>query len=150
MRSMRIAVGSDHAAYEEPQPYYKPEIAKHLQALGHTVVDCGTEGAASVDYPDFADRVAQTLLRGEADMGVLICGTGIGMSIAANRHRGIRAAACATPEMARLAREHNDANVLCLGRRILTLPECLALLDTFLNTSFSEGARHQRRVAKMG
>jgi len=114
------------------------------------VVDCGTSGPESVDYPDFAQRVSEAILNGEADLGVLLCGTGIGVSIAANRNKGIRAATCATEDMARLAREHNNANVLCIGRRILSLPECLRLVDVFLSTPFSEGERHKRRVAKMG
>jgi len=146
---MKIAIGSDHAGYEGDVPF-KPELVKHLQLLGHEVLDCGTAGAAPVDYPDYAQKVSDAVLRGQADCGVLVCGTGVGMSIAANRNRGIRAAACATPDTARLAREHNDANVLCLGRRILSLKQCIELLDVFLNTPFSEIERHKRRVAKMG
>jgi ribose 5-phosphate isomerase B len=146
---MRVAVGSDHAGFEGATPF-KPEIVKHLEELGHEVVDCGTNTKDPVDYPDFAQRVDEAVLSHEADCGVLMCGTGIGMSIAANRRAGIRAAACATPDMARLAREHNDANVLCLGRRILTLPECLELIDIFLVTPFSNAERHSRRVAKLG
>ena len=146
---MKIAIGSDHAGYEGVIPF-KPELVKHLESLGHDVLDCGTAGPEPVDYPDYAQKVSDAVLRGAADYGVLMCGTGIGMSIAANRNRGIRAAACATPDTARLAREHNDANVLCLGRRILSLKTCIELLDVFLNTPFSEGERHKRRVAKMG
>lgn len=146
---MRMAVGSDHAAYEGDMPY-KPAIMAYIEARGHTVVDCGTNGPESVDYPDFARNVCDAILDGEADMGVLICGTGIGMGIAANRNAGIRAAVCANETMARLAREHNDANVLCLGRRVLSLDECIAILDVFLETPFSGGERHCRRVAKMG
>ena len=147
---MRIAVGSDHAGFEAPEPLYKPEIIKYLEGLGHEVVDCGTDSAASVDYPDFANRVCKAVLGGEAERGVLVCGTGIGVSIAANRHRGIRAAACATEEMARLARTHNNANVICLGRRILPFEACLRLIDIWLETPFSEGERHIRRIEKMG
>ena len=146
---MKIAIGSDHAGYEGAIPF-KPELVKHLESLGHEVLDCGTTGPEPVDYPDYAQKVSEAVLRGAADYGVLMCGTGIGMSIAANRNRGIRAAACATADTARLAREHNDANVLCLGRRILSLKTCIELLDVFLNTPFSEGERHKRRVAKMG
>jgi len=146
---MKIAIGSDHAGYEGDNPF-KPELVKHLESLGHDVLDCGTAGPEPVDYPDYAQKVSEAVLRGAVDYGVLMCGTGIGMSIAANRNRGIRAAACATPDTARLAREHNDANVLCLGRRILSLKTCIELLDVFLNTPFSEGERHKRRVAKMG
>ena len=147
---MRIAVGSDHAGYEDPPPHYKPAIISHLRASGHEVIDCGTDGPQSVDYPDIADAVADAVLGGRADRGVLLCGTGIGIGISANRHRGIRAATVATEEMARLSRDHNDANVLALGRRILSLDECLRLIDIWLGTPFSEGDRHRRRVAKMG
>lgn len=147
---MRITVGSDHAGYEAPEPYYKPSIIEHLRSGGHEVVDCGVWDEASADYPDVADKVARALLSGEAQLGVLLCGTGAGMAIAANRHRGIRAAACATPEMARLARDHNDANIICIGRRILPLAVCLDLIDVFLRTPFSGGERHRRRIGKMG
>jgi len=146
---MRIAVGSDHAAYEGDAPY-KPAMMAYIEAQGHAVVDCGTNGPESVDYPDFAQNVCDAILAGEADAGLLVCGTGIGMSIAANRNPGIRAATCTNEEMARLAREHNDANVLCLGRRILSLDKCIAIIDIFFTTPFSGGERHCRRVAKMG
>jgi len=147
---MKIAVGSDHAGFEEPEPFFKPALVAHVAALGHEVMDCGTDGPASVDYPDIAASVAQKVQDGEADRGILLCGTGIGVGITANRFKGVRAATCATAEMARLARDHNDANVLCIGRRILSLDECLAFIDIFLTTPFSNGERHQRRVAKMG
>ena len=147
---MNIAVGSDHAGYEGNPPHYKPSIVEHLRELGHNVIDCGTKGPQSVDYPDFSDKVAEAILQGKAERGVLLCGTGIGVSIAANRHRGIRAAVCATPAMAELARSHNDANVLCLGRRTTTLEQCLQLVDIWLGTAFSGGERHTRRVKKLG
>ena len=147
---MRIAVGSDHAGFEGPGALYKPAIIKHVRALGHEVVDCGTDGPEAVDYPDVADKVAKAVQKEEVDGGILMCGTGIGMSMAANRHAGVRAATCATPDMARLAREHNNANVLCIGRRILPLGQCLELVDIFLATPFSEAKRHRRRVAMMG
>ena len=147
---MRIALGSDHAGYEEPAPYYKPAIKEHLERRGHDVVDCGTFGPEAVDYPDFAAALCKAVCDGEAERGVLICGTGVGMGIAANRFNGIRAATCTTAAMARLGREHNDANVLCIGRRILSLEECLELVDAFLDTAFNEAERHNRRVAKMG
>ena len=146
---MIIAVGSDHAGYEGDTPY-KPEIIRHVESLDHTVLDCGTNGPESVDYPDFANAVSKAILEKRAQCGILLCGTGIGVSIAANRHRGIRAATCATPDMARLSREHNDANVLCLGRRILTLTQCIELINLWLDTPFSGGERHCRRVSKMG
>lgn len=147
---MRIAVGSDHAGYEEPGPYYKPEIAKRLEELGHQVVDCGPKGTGAVDYPDFANAVCDRILASQADRGILLCGTGIGMSMTANRHPGIRAAVCTSVEMARLSREHNDANVLCLGRRLLTLETCYEILETWLTEESSDHERHRRRVKKMG
>ena len=146
---MILAVGCDHAAYEPPQPYM-PAIVAHLESLGHVVLHQGTHGPESVDYPDFADRVCAAVLDGRAERGVLMCGTGIGVGIAANRHRGIRAAVCATQDMARLSREHNDANVICLGRRILSLDLCRDLLNIWLETPFSGGERHCRRVEKLG
>ena len=146
---MIIAVGSDHAGYEGDTPY-KPELIRFVESLGHTTVDCGTSGPESVDYPDFANAVATAILENRAACGILRCGTGIGMSIAANRHNGIRAAACATVDMARLSREHNDANILCLGRRILSLEACRELIEVWLDTPFRGGERHCRRVKKMG
>jgi len=147
---MKIAVASDHAGFEDPQPWYKPAIVDHLKSLGHEVLDLGPEGPGSVDYPDFADKVALAILSEEAQMGVLLCGTGMGISMAANRHPGIRAALCCTPEMATLARAHNNANILCLGRRTQTLDEIRRLIDLFTTTSFSGGERHDRRIEKMG
>ncbi len=147
---MKIAVGSDHAGYEAPEPYYKPELVKHLQDRGIEVLDCGTFGPDSVDYPDFAAKVCEAILRGDAERGLLLCGTGMGISIAANRFKGIRAAVCVTPEMAQLSRSHNNANVICLGRRISSLEECIKLIDIWLETPFSEGERHRRRICKMG
>lgn len=147
---MKIAFGSDHAGFEEPEPFYKPELIRHIESLGHAVIDCGTDGSDSVDYPDYADRVAEQVLQDNADAGILLCGTGIGMSITANRHKGIRAAVCTSEEMARLSREHNHANVLCIGRRLLTLEQCKAIIDTWLAEPCSESERHRRRVAKMG
>jgi ribose 5-phosphate isomerase B len=147
---MKIAVGNDHAGYDEPAPYYKPEIVKFLERKGHTVVNCGCDSADAVDYPDVANAVAETILGGDADTGLLLCGTGIGVSIVANRHPGIRAALCTTPEMARLSREHNDSNALCLGRRVLTLDECFAVIDAWLSEDASTVVRHQRRIQKMG
>ncbi len=147
---MRIAVGSDHAGYEEPKPYFKPAIVSHLESRGHEIIDCGTDSSGAVDYPDFAQRVAESVGNKQADLGVLMCGTGIGMGIAANRRRGVRAAVCTSPEMAKLAREHNNANVLCIGRRLLSLDECIAIIDAFLDTEFSGAERHVRRVEKMG
>lgn len=146
---MKLAFGCDHAGYEDPPPHHAPAIIAYLEALGHTVEHVGTFGPDSVDYPDFADRVVAEILNKRADLGVLLCGTGMGISIAANRHKGIRAAACVTEEMVRLARNHNNANILCLGSRISSIDECKVLLKLFLETKFSEGERHQRRIEKL-
>jgi ribose 5-phosphate isomerase B len=147
---MKIAFGCDHAGFEGPEPYYKPEIVKYLTDLGHEVLDCGTFGPESVDYPDYANAVCKAILKGNVEVGVLLCGTGLGIGMAANRHPGIRAATCTQDEMVRLARGHNDANVLCIGRRLLSLEDCFRLIDIFLNTPFDGGERHIRRVGKMG
>jgi ribose 5-phosphate isomerase B len=104
---MKLAFGCDHAGYEAPEPYYAPEIIRYLESLGHTVEHVGTFGPDSVDYPDFAAKVCARILDGSAELGVLLCGTGMGISIAANRHRGIRAAACVTEQMVKLARDHS-------------------------------------------
>jgi ribose 5-phosphate isomerase B len=116
--------------------------------LGYAVEDVGTDSAASVDFPDFAHPVAERVERGEAQRGVLLCGTGLGMSYAANRHAGVRAAVAWSPEIARLSREHNDANVLVLPARFLSEDEGVAILKTWLETPF-EGGRHGRRVEKI-
>ena len=147
---MRIAVGSDHAGYEDPQPYYKPAITDHLKSLGHEIIDCGTNGPESVDYPDYADAVANAVLEGQADCGVLICGTGIGICMAANRHKGIRGAPVMTEEGARLSRTHNNANIICFGRRLLPLSLCIHLLDIWLDTPYSHHPGHDRRIDKLG
>ena len=138
-----IAIASDHAGFE-----VKEVLKKLLLDAGYDVADLGADGLESVDYPDFADAMAKALADGGAARGVLICGTGIGISIAANRHRHIRAARCCDATDARLAREHNDANVLVLGSRTSgpeTASDCVRM---FLETGF-EGGRHQRRVDKM-
>ena len=138
-----IAIASDHAGFE-----VKEEIKKLLGESGFDVVDLGTDGTESVDYPDFADAVAAAIGDGKAARGLLICGTGIGISIAANRHRHIRAARCCDATDARLAREHNDANVLVLGSRTSGLETARDCVRMFLATQF-EGGRHQRRVDKL-
>lgn len=138
-----VLVAADHAGVD-----LKTDLVAHLGDLGHAPIDLGADSTASVDYPDFAHRLAEALAAGRAERGVLICGAGIGMSIAANRHAGIRAANCQTEEMAALAREHNDANVLCLGARLLEPAAAKKILWVFLETPFG-GGRHQRRVAKI-
>jgi ribose 5-phosphate isomerase B len=139
----RVALGSDHAAFD-----LKEAIRKHLQSAGIDTIDCGTHTADSCDYPDYAAKVAALVSSGKVSKGILVCGTGIGMSIAANKCRGIRAAVVTTPFMAKACRSHNDANVLCLGARIVDLPAALDLVDIFLNEPF-EGGRHTRRVGKI-
>lgn len=146
---MKLAFGCDHAGYEDPPPHHAPEIVAYLEELGHTVEHVGTYGPDSVDYPDFAGRVVERVLNKSADLGVLLCGTGMGISIAANRHKGIRAAACGTEDMVQLARHHNDANILCLGSRVSSVDECKRLIRLFLATEFSHGERHQRRIEKL-
>jgi len=143
MASERIAVASDHAGVG-----LKSVAASLLRELGFDVLDLGTNGPDSVDYPDFADKMAAALKAGDAARGVLICGTGIGISIAVNRHRHVRAARCADATDARLAREHNDANILALGARTIGEETARDCIRTFLETPF-EGGRHQRRVDKM-
>ncbi len=146
---MKIGIGCDHAGYEGPPPLYKPTIVEYLNNKGMKVVDYGTFSADSVDYPDFAKALCEGMLKGEIERGILICGTGLGVSMSANRFRGIRATVCTTPLMAELARTHNNSNVLCLGRRILSIGECLELIDIWLNTPFSGEERHQRRLDKL-
>jgi len=140
---VKIAVGSDHGGFE-----CKQMIIRFLKDLGQDVVDQGCYSTESVDYPDFADKVCASIQSGACERGILICGTGIGMSIAANRHRDIRAALCHEAYTARMSREHNDANVLCLGGRVLGSEIALDVVGTWVETTFS-GGRHQRRLDKM-
>jgi ribose 5-phosphate isomerase B len=139
-----IAIASDHAGFA-----LKTHLAEQIRALGHKLVDLGPFGEASVDYPDFANALAAALNDGRAELGVLVCGSGIGISIAANRHPHIRAALCSDSTSARLARAHNDANVLALGARLIGLEVARDCLHAFLETRF-EGGRHAARVAKLG
>jgi len=139
-----IAIASDHAGFA-----LKTLLADELRAQGYAVLDLGAHDEASVDYPDYADHMAAAFGRGEATRGVLICGSGIGIEIAANRHADIRAANCLHVTMARMARSHNDANVLVLGARLIGLEVARDCLQTFLDTPF-EGGRHAARVAKLG
>jgi len=139
-----IALGADHAGYP-----LKTRIKQALVEAAYPVLDCGTNGEESVDYPDFARCVSQAVAGGAARFGVLICGTGIGMSMAANRHPAIRCALAHDATTARLGRAHNDANVLALGARTTGEDEAMDALRAFLETDF-EGGRHQNRVAKLG
>lgn len=142
-RSKPIAVGADHAGFE-----YKTAIVKRLNQLGFQVADFGTYSADSVDYPDFAHPAADSVENNEAAFGVLVCGSANGVAITANKHPGIRAALCWQKDVAELARKHNNANIVCLPARFISLPLALEIIDTFLNTPF-EGGRHQGRVNKI-
>jgi ribose 5-phosphate isomerase B len=140
---MKIAIGADHAGFE-----LKNQLGEVLRQTGHEVCDFGTNSAESTDYPDYAGRVAQAVAAGTAERGVLVCGSGVGMSIAANKVRGIRAVLGVTPEEVRLTRAHNNANVLTLGARFTDAAAARELLRVFLEVQF-EGGRHERRVAKI-
>jgi ribose 5-phosphate isomerase B len=140
---IRIAIGADHAGFK-----VKEALKAALQNLGHTVLDLGTDSEDSTDYPDYARKVAELVSRGEAERGVLVCGTGIGMSMAANKVRGVRAAVVTSEETARLSRAHNDANVFCAGARVTDEATLERALRAWLETPF-EGGRHERRVAKI-
>ncbi len=141
-----VGIASDHAGYE-----LKSELKTLLLELGFEVLDLGTDGPGSVDYPDFADALAGAMSAGRVARGILVCGTGIGISIAANRHRGVRAASCHDTTDARLSRQHNDANVLALGARTMGAEVARECVRVFLDTAFEgdTNSRHVRRVAKM-
>ena len=138
-----IALGADHAGFA-----LKESLKNWLQKNGHTVHDYGAYTSESADYPDFAHPVATAVEKKEFDLGLLVCGSGNGVAMAANKHQGIRAAICWNVELAGLAREHNDANILCLPARFISTEEAEQILDRFLNSSF-EGGRHARRVNKI-
>jgi ribose 5-phosphate isomerase B len=140
---LRIHLGSDHAGFA-----LKEQVKAHLEAEGHAVTDIGPYSEESVDYPVYARTVAQAVADGDADFGILVCGTGLGMAIAANKVLGARAVQVTDPEFARMARLHNDANVLTLAGRYTAPGAALEIVDTFLGTAF-EGGRHQRRVDMM-
>lgn len=138
---MHIAIGSDHAGFK-----LKQHLLDRLQKAGHTVEDKGTHSEESTDYPVYAHAVAQAVAAGTDELGIVICGSGNGVNITANKHAGIRSALAWTVEVARLARQHNDANVLALPARFISTQEAVAIAEAFLHTAF-EGGRHQRRVA---
>jgi len=140
---MKYFIGTDHAGFE-----IKPFVIEYLQKKGIEVEDLGTYSNQSVDYPDFAHKVAEAVLANPGTKGILICGSGIGMSLAANKHKGIRAALCHDYYTAKMARLHNDANILCFGARIVGLGIVESILDAWLETEF-EGGRHLRRVEKI-
>lgn len=138
---MRIAIGNDHGGLE------LADACRHYlhKAGGYTIIDCGTNDHVSVDYPLYAKRVTELITNGEAEYGLLVCGTGIGVSIVANRQKGIRCGLCTEVTMAKLTRQHNDANILAMGGRITGIGSGLDILKTFLDTAF-EGGRHQSRI----
>lgn len=138
-----IGVASDHAGLE-----LKRQLVAELAQRGIAVQDFGTTTGDSCDYPDFAHAVGHALTRGDVARAILVCGTGVGMSIAANRHAAVRAVVCSEPLSARMARQHNDANVLCIGARVVGLGTAIDILDAFLGASF-EGGRHAARVGKI-
>jgi ribose 5-phosphate isomerase B len=140
----RIALAADHGGVD-----YKDRIAELLRGRGHDVIDFGPSSTQSCDYPDYAYPAAQAVSRGEAEQGIIVCGSGIGVSIVANKSEGVRAANCTSVEMARLAREHNDANVLTIGERLVDWPTAQQIVETFLATPSSGDERHRRRVEKI-
>ena len=140
---MKIAVGCDHGGFE-----HKNAIAEHLKERGFEVTDYGIYEVQSVDYPDIAEKLCESIVKGYNELGILVCGTGIGMSIAANKVKGIRAAACSEHFSAKYTRLHNNSNVLCLGGRVIGVGTAIELADLFVDTEF-EGGRHQTRVDKI-
>lgn len=140
---MKIAIGSDHGGLE-----HKNAIVEHLKNRGFEVVDSGVYELVSVDYPDIAVKVCDNIISGECELGILVCGTGIGMSIAANKVKGIRAAACSEHFSAKYTRLHNNSNILCLGGRVVGIGTAIELVDIFVDTAF-EGGRHANRIAKI-
>ena len=140
---MSIGVASDHAGYE-----LKTKVRKHLESKGCVVHDFGTDSAESVDYPDYAHKLASAVESGSCQFGIAICGSGNGVNMTVNHHRKVRGALCWTPEIAALARQHNDANIISLPARFIEAPIALQMVDVFLSTDF-EGGRHQRRVEKI-
>lgn len=141
---MKIAFAADHGGYQ-----LKDKLVAYLNGRGIETVDFGTNSSDSCDYPDFADPLCKSVASGECDLGVLVCSTGIGMSIAANKHKGIRAACCSETISAGLTRAHNNSNVLCMGEFIVGEHTAREMVDIFISTPFSEGERHVRRVNKV-
>ncbi len=140
---MKISIGNDHAG-----PEYKKAIVAMLEAKGHEITNYGTDTSDSVDYPDFAHPVANDVESKKADFGIIICGSGNGIAMSANKHQGVRAALCWTKEISALARQHNDANIISIPARFTSIPQAIEMVETFLNTPF-EGGRHQNRVDKI-
>lgn len=140
---MTFSIGNDHAGVE-----YKNAIIDFLQSKGHSVLNHGTDAPESVDYPDFIHPVAKDVAEAKVDLGIIICGSGNGAAMTANKHQKVRAALCWTKEIVALAREHNNANVLSLPARFISIPQALAMVETYISTDF-EGGRHQGRIDKM-
>lgn len=140
---MKISIGNDHAG-----PAYKKAIVDFLEKNGHQVINHGTNSEDSVDYPDFGHPVAEDVSQGTSDLGIVICGSGNGIAMTVNKHPKVRAALCWTKEIAALARQHNDANILSIPARFTSIPQAVEMVETFLNTDF-EGGRHQNRVNKI-
>lgn len=140
---MKISIGNDHAG-----PDYKKAIVEMLKSKGHEVINYGTDTNDSVDYPDFGHAVANDVANGKADFGIVICGSGNGIAMTANKHPKVRAALCWIKEIATLARQHNNANIISIPARYTSIPQAVEMVETFINTSF-EGGRHQTRVDKI-
>ena len=140
---MKISIGNDHAGTD-----YKKAIVQFLESKGHTITNHGTDTFDSVDYPDFGHKVAHDVAEGKADFGIIICGSGNGIAMSANKHQGIRAALCWIKEIAALARQHNDANIISIPARYTSIPQAIEMVDVFINTDF-EGGRHATRVGKI-
>ena len=140
---MKIAVGSDHAAYE-----LKEAIKEKLTAEGHEILDMGTDSTESVDYPKYGHAVGRAVAAGDAERGIAVCGSGIGISIACNKVPGIRAALCTSVEMAEMCRRHNNANVICMGARMIPQELAFDMIDTWMTTDF-EGGKHERRINEL-
>lgn len=139
-KQMKIAIGNDHSAVE-----MKQEIIAHLESKGYEILNLGTDSKESCDYPSYGEKVGRAVASGEADLGIAICGTGLGISLAANKVKGIRACVCSEPYTARMSRLHNNANVLAFGARVIGIEMAKMIVDEWLATEF-EGGRHQRRV----
>ena len=142
-QSLSIPLGADHAGFD-----LKEEVINHLEQNGYQIRDYGTNSRDSVDYPDYVHPIAEAITDGGYNFGILICGSANGVAMSANKHSNIRAAICWQEEITRLARQHNDANIICLPSRFITVEEALSMVDVFLSTPF-EGGRHQRRVDKI-
>ena len=140
---MKIAIGNDHAG-----PDYKKAIVQYLESKGHEITNYGTDTFDSVDYPDFGHKVAVAVSEGKVDFGIIICGSGNGIAMSANKHAKVRAALCWMKEIAALARQHNDANIISIPARYTSIQQAIDMVDTFLNTEF-EGGRHATRVGKI-